>query len=124
MTGLSTVKSIISGAGDPRCKIMIVMVKTSQEAEPYRQQSQILVPMDTPGVEVLGPMMVYGDPHAPHGHMHIKFTVRVPKENVCLARAAVLKFRFVWARQDPPLHALNWTGRGSAELMVNAVQRA
>ena len=78
-------KYYISGAGDPRCKIMIVMVKTSPEAEPYRQQSQILVPMDTPGVEVLGPMMVYGDPHAPHGHMHIKFTdVRVPKENVLL----------------------------------------
>ena len=78
-------KYYISGAGDPRCKIMIVMVKTSPEAEPYRQQSQILVPMDTPGVEVLGPMMVYGDPHAPHGHMHIRFTdVRVPKENVLL----------------------------------------
>lgn len=78
-------KYYISGAGDPRCKIMIVMVKTSPEAEPYRQQSQILVPMDTPGVEILGPMMVYGDPHAPHGHMHIKFTdVRVPKDNVLL----------------------------------------
>ena len=78
-------KYYISGAGDPRCKIMIVMVKTSPEAVPYRQQSQILVPMDTPGVDVLGPMMVYGDPHAPHGHMHIKFTdVRVPKENVLL----------------------------------------
>ena len=78
-------KYYISGAGDPRCKIMIVMVKTSPEAEPYRQQSQILVPMDTPGVDVLGPMMVYGDPHAPHGHMHIKFTdVRVPKDNVLL----------------------------------------
>ena len=78
-------KYYISGAGDPRCKIMIVMVKTSPEAEPYRQQSQILVPMDTPGVDVLGPMMVYGDPHAPHGHMHIKFTdVRVPKHNVLM----------------------------------------
>ena len=78
-------KYYISGAGDPRCKIMIVMVKTSPEAEPYRQQSQILVPMDTPGVDVLGPMMVYGDPHAPHGHMHIKFTnVRVPKDNVLM----------------------------------------
>ena len=78
-------KYYISGAGDPRCKIMIVMVKTSPEAEPYRQQSQILVPMDTPGVNILGPMMVYGDPHAPHGHMHIEFNnVRVPKDNVLL----------------------------------------
>ena len=80
-------KYYISGAGDPRCKIMIVMVKTSPEAEPYRQQSQILVPMDTPGVDVLGPMMVYGDPHAPHGHMHIKFhNVRVPESNIILGR--------------------------------------
>ena len=78
-------KYYTSGAGDPRCKIMIVMVKTSPEAEPYRQQSQILVPMDTPGVNILGPMMVYGDPHAPHGHMHIEFNnVRVPKDNVLL----------------------------------------
>ena len=78
-------KYYISGAGDPRCKIMIVMVKTSPEAEPYRQQSQILVPMDTPGVNILGPMMVYGDPHAPHGHMHIEFNnVRVPKDNILL----------------------------------------
>ena len=78
-------KYYISGAGDPRCKIMIVMVKTSPEAEPYRQQSQILVPMDTPGVNILGPMVGYGDPHAPHGHMHIEFNnVRVPKDNVLL----------------------------------------
>jgi acyl-CoA dehydrogenase len=76
-------KYYISGAGDPHCKIMITMVKTSPDAEPYRQQSQILVPIDTPGVDILGPMMVYGESHAPHGHMHIKFTdVRVPKENV------------------------------------------
>ncbi|MDQ2093053.1 acyl-CoA dehydrogenase family protein [Rhodalgimonas zhirmunskyi] len=76
-------KYYISGAGDPRCKIMIVMVKTSPEAEPFRQQSQILVPMDTPGVEILGPMHVFGHDDAPHGHMHIKFTnVRVPEENI------------------------------------------
>jgi acyl-CoA dehydrogenase len=76
-------KYYISGAGDPRCKIMIVMVKTSPEAEPFRQQSQILVPMDHPGVEILGPMHVFGHDDAPHGHMHIKFTnVRVPQENI------------------------------------------
>lgn len=78
-------KYYISGAGDPRCKIMIVMVKTSPEAETFRQQSQILVPMDTPGVEVLGPMHVFGHDDAPHGHMHIRFTnVRVPHENILL----------------------------------------
>lgn len=76
-------KYYISGAGDPRCKIMIVMVKTSPDAEAYRQQSQILVPMDAPGVEIVGPMHVFGHDDAPHGHMHIKFTnVRVPERNV------------------------------------------
>ncbi|WP_323786075.1 acyl-CoA dehydrogenase family protein [Thalassovita sp.] len=76
-------KYYISGAGDPRCKIMIVMAKTSPDAETFRQQSQILVPMDTPGVEVLGPMHVFGHDDAPHGHMHIRFTdVRVPEENI------------------------------------------
>ena len=76
-------KYYISGAGDPRCKIMIVMVKTSPEAETFRQQSQILVPMDTPGVEILGPMNVFGHDDAPHGHMHLRFTdVRVPEANI------------------------------------------
>ncbi|MEP1895679.1 MAG: acyl-CoA dehydrogenase family protein [Alloalcanivorax venustensis] len=76
-------KYYISGAGDPRCKIMICMVKTSPDAPTFRQQSQILVPMDAPGVQVLGPMRVFGHDHAPHGHMHIKLdNVRVPKENI------------------------------------------
>ena len=76
-------KYYISGAGDPQCKIMICMVLTDPEAEPFRQQSQILVPMDTPGVNVLGPMCVFGHDDAPHGHMHIKIeNVRVPKENI------------------------------------------
>ncbi len=76
-------KYYISGAGDPRCKIMICMVKTSPEAETFRQQSQILVPMDAPGVEIVGPMHVFGHDDAPHGHMHIRLTdVRVPRENV------------------------------------------
>ncbi len=78
-------KFYISGAGDPRCKIMICMVKTSPDAAPNRQQSQILVPMDTPGVNVLGPMHVFGHDDAPHGHMHIKLdNVRVPEENILL----------------------------------------
>ena len=78
-------KFYISGAGDPRCKIMIVMVKTSPGAPAHQQQSQILVPMDTPGVDVLGPMQVFGHDDAPHGHMHIRFTdVRVPEANILL----------------------------------------
>ena len=78
-------KYYISGAGDPRCKIMICMVKTSPDAPSHKQQSQILVPMDAPGVEVLGPMHVFGHDDAPHGHMHLRFNnVRVPKENILL----------------------------------------
>jgi len=78
-------KFYISGAGDPRCKVMITMVKTSPDAPPSRQQSQILVPIDTPGVDVLGPMHVFGEDDAPHGHMHIRFTdVRVPESNMLL----------------------------------------
>lgn len=78
-------KYYISGAGDPNCKIMITMVKTSSDADRFRQQSQILVPLDTPGVEILGPMQVFGSDDAPHGHMHIRLSdVRVPKENVLL----------------------------------------
>ena len=76
-------KYYISGAGDPRCKIMIVMVKPSPDAETFRQQSQILVPIDTPGVEIVGPMHVFGHDDAPHGHMHIRFkNVRVPETNM------------------------------------------
>ena len=78
-------KYYISGAGDPRCKIMICMVKTSPDAAPDRQQSQILVPMDTPGVDVLEGMQVFGHDDAPRGHMHIKLNdVRVPRYNILL----------------------------------------
>ncbi|CAN5556337.1 acyl-CoA dehydrogenase family protein [soil metagenome] len=76
-------KFYISGAGDPRCKIMITMVRTNPEADTYKQQSQILVPVDAPGVEIVGPMEVFGADDAPHGHMHIRFNdVRVPKDNI------------------------------------------
>jgi acyl-CoA dehydrogenase len=75
----------ISGAGDPRCKILIVMVKTSPHAAGHLQQSQMLVPIETRGLEILGPMLVFGHDDAPHGHMHLRFTdVRVPKENMLL----------------------------------------
>ena len=78
-------KFYISGAGSPRCKIMICMVVTSPDAPRHVQQSQILVPLDTPGLEILGAMHVFGHDGAPHGHMHIKLTdCRVPKENIIL----------------------------------------
>jgi acyl-CoA dehydrogenase len=78
-------KTYISGAGDSRCKILIVMVRSNPENNRHQQHSQILVPMDTPGVEVLRPMNVFGDDDAPHGHMHMRFTdVRVPEANIIL----------------------------------------
>jgi acyl-CoA dehydrogenase len=78
-------KYYITGAGDPRCKVLIVMVLTSPDAASYNRHSQILVPMDTPGVQVLGAMEVFGEDDAPHGHMHLRFDdVRVPASNVLL----------------------------------------
>ena len=78
-------KHYISGAGSPRCKILITMVRTSADAAPSRRQSMILVPKDTPGVKIVGAMHVFGEDHAPHGHMHIVFdNVRVPRDNILL----------------------------------------
>ena len=75
----------ISGAGDPRCKIMIVMVNTNPDAPRHSRHSQVLVPFDTPGVKNLRPMQIFNIDDAPHGHMHMRFTdVRVPKENMIL----------------------------------------
>lgn len=75
----------ISGAGDPRCKIMIVMCNSNPDGPRHSQHSQVLVPFDTPGVKNLRPMTVMNVDDAPHGHMHMRFTdVRVPKENIIL----------------------------------------
>lgn len=74
-----------SGAMDPRCKILIFMGKTDPEADRHRQQSMILVPMDTPGVTVERPLTVYGYDDAPHGHAEVNFEdVRVPAGNLLL----------------------------------------
>jgi len=75
----------ISGAGDPRCAIHIVMGKTNPEADRHTQQSMILVPANTPGVTVLRPLNVMGYDDAPHGHMEIAYkNVRVPASNILL----------------------------------------
>ncbi|MGE7764263.1 acyl-CoA dehydrogenase [Peribacillus sp. NPDC096540] len=72
-----------SGAGDPRCKIAIVMGKTDPDASKHEQQSMILVPLDTPGVKIERMLPVFGYDHAPHGHAEITFeNVRVPSENI------------------------------------------
>lgn len=74
-----------SGAGDPRCKVSVLMGKTDPNAETYRQQSMIMVDLDTPGVKIERLLSVYGYDHAPHGHAEITLTdVRVPLENLLL----------------------------------------
>ena len=74
-----------SGAGDPRCKVAIVMGKTDPSAPKHLQQSQILVPFDTPGVEVVRMLPVFGYDDAPQGHGEVQLTnVRVPAANIIL----------------------------------------
>ncbi|MFT5113828.1 MAG: acyl-CoA dehydrogenase [Parasphingorhabdus sp.] len=74
-----------TGAGDPRCELLIFMGKTDPDAEPYRQQSMILIPKKTEGVKIVRHLSVFGYDHAPRGHMEIQFSdVRVPVENMLL----------------------------------------
>ncbi|MFE4113892.1 acyl-CoA dehydrogenase [Priestia sp. YIM B13448] len=74
-----------SGAGDPRCKIAIVMGKSDFNASKYEQQSMILVPLNTPGVKIERMLPVFGYDHAPHGHAEIHYdSVRVPASNMLL----------------------------------------
>ena len=75
-----------SGAGDPRCNLYIVMVRTAEDGTTkHRRNSMLLVPSDAAGIEILRPMHVYGHDEAPHGHMHIRFSnVIVPLESLLL----------------------------------------
>ncbi len=114
-------KYYISGAGDPRCKIMIVMVKTSPDAPPSRQQSQILVPIDTPGVEIVEPMQYFGEDGAPHGHMRILFNnVRVPEENILLGEGRGFEISQVRLGPGRIHHCMRSIGQAekALELMV------
>jgi acyl-CoA dehydrogenase len=74
-----------SGAGDPRCKVAIVMGKTDPSADRHRQQSMVLMPLDAPGVTIERALTVYGYDDAPHGHMEIELKdVRIPASNMLL----------------------------------------
>lgn len=111
----------ISGVGDPRCKIMIVMVRTSPEAPPHKQQSQILVPMDAPGVEVVEAMQVFGYDDAPQGHMHLRFNqVRVPRENILLGEGRGFEISQVRLGPGRIHHCMRSIGKAelALELMV------
>lgn len=114
-------KYFTSGAGDPRCKVMIAMVKTSPDAPPHKQQSMILVPIDAPGVKILGAMRVFGETQAPHGHMHVRFrNCRVPKDNILLGEGRGFEISQVRLGPGRIHHCMRSIGAGerALELMI------
>ena len=111
-----------SGAGDPRCAIYIVMVRSSPDAPKHAQHSMILVPAGTPGVEKVRAMTVYGEDDAPHGHLHMRFTnVRVPVSNLLLGEGR--GFEIAQGRLGPGRIHHCMRAIGQAEMALEAMCR-